>query len=380
MSSVIKTEIPKRAVNLMTAIAAAAEARQVSPLRIGAELVRFGRGRQRLSWPDYFLYGVHQPWLTATERAEFLGDEVLRALNDTLGGGGAGLGGMLLDKLLTDQMLTRCGIPVAGVRAVASTAKIASAYEVLRTPAAIEAFLTTTPLPFFGKPAHASRSVGAISIVGREGATLILGNGQRETAAGLAAGIVRLFPDGYLFQNLLQPHPDLARIVGPVIASVRLVTVRLPTDVVPLYAAMKMPGAGQMVDDIVSVVNTMCAIELSTGRIIRGQDACKMGGTPMPANPVTGTVLAGTEMPLWPQTVRLALDTHLLFRRQGILATDIAITPEGPKVIELNSHPLHGFYQKCFTRGFWNPDFAPVLTEALAGFGHRKATRKLAYP
>ena len=43
----------------------------------------------------------------------------------------------------------------------------------------------------------------------------------------LAQEIQRLFPDGFLFQDLMVPHPDLARIVGPVIATVRIVSIHM---------------------------------------------------------------------------------------------------------------------------------------------------------
>lgn len=377
MTAIFKTEVPTRQVDLVPAIAAAAKARNVPPPRIGIEILRLATGRQRLSWGDYFLYGAHVPGFSDAERQEFIGDIVLRNMNNVLS---PQLGDFLVDKHLVDHLLVRCGIPVAGVSAVAAVGRLDSAVAVLRSPAEIVAFLASTPLPFFGKPGNRSRSIGAVSVVGREGEVLVLGDGSRITAADFAREITALFPNGYIFQKLLVPHPDLARIVGPVIASVRIVTVRLGGDTLPLYAAMKMPGKGQMVDDIVSVINTMCAIDLTTGRILRGQDARQLGGTPMPLQPVTGVPLQGAELPLWPEAVRLAIDTHALFLRQGLLATDIAITPDGPKVIEVNSHPLHGFYQKCFNRGFWNADIAPIMTEALAEYGHRKATRALRYP
>ncbi|OYW57098.1 MAG: hypothetical protein B7Z31_10060 [Rhodobacterales bacterium 12-65-15] len=377
MSEIFKTRVPKRPVAVVGAIAAAAAARNVSSTTIGAEILRLGTGRQRLSLEDYFLYGAHVPGKTKVERDEFLGDTVMLAMNKVLT---PLLGGFFGNKLLVDQVLTRSGVAVAGTRAVAAVGRLHSACEVLRSPPEIMAFLIRTPLPFFGKPCNGTRSIGAVSVVGRDGERLTLGDGSRITVAEFAREITALFPNGYIFQDLMVPHPDLARIVGPVIASVRIVTVRARGDILPLYSAMKMPGKGQMVDDIVSVINTMCAVDLTNGRILRGQDACQLGGTPMPLQPVTGLPLARAELPLWPKTVQLAIDTHAPFLRQGLLATDIAITPDGPKVIEVNSYPLHGFYQKCFNRGFWNADIAPIMTQALAEFGHHKATRALRYP
>ena len=84
MTFVFKTELPKRRVYIVTAIAAAAEARNLSAPRIGVEILRLGTGRQRLSTKDYFLYGAHAPGLTEAERAEFLGDQIMLNMNNVL--------------------------------------------------------------------------------------------------------------------------------------------------------------------------------------------------------------------------------------------------------------------------------------------------------
>jgi hypothetical protein len=97
--------------------------------------------------------------------------------------------------------------------------------------------------------------------------------------------------------------------------------------VVPLYAAMKMPGKGQMVDDIASFINTLCSIDHRTGKILRGQDARRLGGTDMAVNPVTGYSLAGAQIPHWPEVMQLAHDVHEVFSQQGLKCIDVAVTP-----------------------------------------------------
>lgn len=380
MPPIFKTVVPTRTVNLNDALVATSRARGISPVRVATEIIRLNLGRQRLTWKEYFLYGAHQAGLAPGDRAEFLGDGVMRAMNDALNQRPLGINGLIADKLLTNLVLTRCGLPVAGIRGVAVKNSIASPYPILRNPEDFGRFLRDQPLPFFGKPVQGSRSVGAVSVVGREAETLIFGDGSRTTISDFAAEAFRQFAGGYMLQDLIQPHPDLARIVGPVISSLRIVTVRVGAEIVPLYSAMKMPGAGQMVDDIVSLINTLCSVDLATGRIVRGQDACRLGGTEMAVNPVTGATLAGAGLPFWQEAKALALNVHAVFGNPGLLGTDIALTDTGPRVIEVNSYPLHGFYQKCFARGFWNADIAPIMTEALASAGHRKATKRLRFP
>lgn len=377
---ILKTAVPERTADLVSALAGAARARRVSPARIGAEILRLSLGRQKLGWVGYFLYGAHQPGLSDAARAEFLGDRVMDAMNGVLSARDPALTAIVSDKLQTDLALTRHGLPVAPIRAVVLPQASPLPYPVLPDAAALERFLLSTPLPVFGKPIRGSRSIGAFSLVAREGTTLVLGDGTRTDAAGLAQEIQRLFPDGFLFQDLMVPHPDLARIVGPVIATVRVVTLQGEDGIAPLYSVMKMPGKDQMVDDIVSVVNTMCAVDLASGRILRGHDPRGLGGVAMERNPVTGSVLSGAVLPLWPDAMATACAIHGVFPGQGLMGVDLALTPSGPRLIELNAAPMHGLYQKCFARGFWNSDIAPRMTRALAGFGHVSPTRSLPFP
>ena len=239
------------------------------------------------------------------------------------------LGGLFTDKVLTDLVLTdlvlgAAGLPQAKVRALAAPFRPQMPYRVLTGAAEIAGFLGEPgPLPVFGKPVHSSRGLGAISIVGQTEDRLLLGDGRAVLPSTLAAEIDSAFPDGYLFQDLMLPHPALAAIIGPVIGSVRIVTLRVGGEIKPLYAAIKMPRAGQMVD--------------------------------------------------------LAVSVQALFRRQESLKPDIALTPDGPKITAVNRNPSHGLYQKSFARGFMNAEIAPQISAVLAEFGHQKPTRALRY-
>lgn len=379
---ILVTDVPERNFDFAKALSDAARARQVSAMRLAVEIIRLSRGKQGLSRQEYFLYGVHRAHLTKADRQEFVGEGVASRINGRLAPQGPeNLGGLFTDKVLTDLVLGAGGLPRARIRALAMPFRPSLPFRVLNGAAEIAGFLTEPgTVPLFAKPVHMSRSVGAISILERAGQMLRLGDGREVAAGVLAAEIDALYPDGYLFQELMLPHPQLAAIIGPVIGSVRIVTLRLGGAIRPLYALIKMPGAGQMVDDVASYLNTMAAVDVQTGRLIRAQDARRLGGTAMPVNPVTGATIAGAELPDWPAAVDLALKVHALFPRQGILGPDIALTPDGPKITEVNSNPSHGFYQKCHARGLMNKEIAPQILAALAEFGHKLPTKELRYP
>lgn len=380
MSSIFVSDMPSRNFDPVKALRWAAKRRGMSPARLSLEVLGASLGRQRLPWDEYFLYGAWQPGLEPSERAAFLGGGRSGDISRRLSPQSLGLNGLLVDKVLTDMVLTRAGLPVAPIRAVAVAVDAAYPYPTLRGPAALAAFLAETPLPFFCKPVHGTRGLGAVSVTGREGEDLILGDGRRVPIAGFVTEVMRHYPRGYVFQDLMAPHPDLARLIGPVIGAVRLVTLRIGGEIILLYSCMKMPGKGQMSDDIASFNNSLAAIDHKTGTILRAQDARRLGGIDMIESPVTGVALPGQALPLWQDVVQLGLAAHRLMVGQGIIGADVLITPDGPRILELNPKPMHGLYQKCFARGFWNRDLAPIVTEALAAVGHKTATRALPFP
>ena len=84
--------------------------------------------------------------------------------------------------------------------------------------------LTPGNLPVFGKPLAGSRSVGAVSIIKVQGDLVELGDGRQVSALVLGNEIAAAFPKGYMFQELLRPHPEIERLSGPAVASIRVFT------------------------------------------------------------------------------------------------------------------------------------------------------------
>lgn len=380
---ILLTEVPKRHFDMGQALRAAAAARGVSSLRLSAELVRRRFGRQRLNVEEYFIFGAHQARLTPAERDAFIGDAVGYRMCAALSGtDSSAVSGVFRDKLLCDLLLSRAGFPVPPVQAVASTVAPRLPYRLLPDAAAVARFLDREAvLPVFGKPTTGEQSRGATSIVARPApGRLLLGDGRDVSAAQFGQEVFRHFPEGFLFQDMMVPHPEMAAMIGPTVATGRLVTLRLAGGVRLLYGGIKSPGKGAMVDGSASLSSIEAAVDAATGRVTRVQDPRRLGGNDLAENPVTGVPMVGRTVPDWAAAIALALEVHRLFPTQGVIGGDYAFTPGGPVIIELNSRPGMSFYQKVTARGLWNAEIAPQLTEALAAAGHRRPTRDLPLP
>ena len=85
--------------------------------------------------------------------------------------------------------------------------------------------------------------------------------------------------------------------------------------------------------------NLHASIDLKTGMLI-GANTRTMDGSGLktvPMHPVTGKLFEGFQMPLWKEACQLATETAYNFLPLRIVGWDIAISPNGPCLIEGNA-------------------------------------------
>ena len=102
------------------------------------------------------------------------------------------------------------------------------------------------------------------------------------------------------------------------------------------YTALRVGAGGSIVDNFHS--GGMCVgIDMETGKLCT--DAADMEGNVYAAHPTTGTVFKGFELPYYKESLELILKTIEEKKIEGYLGWDIAITENGPVLIELNDRP-----------------------------------------
>jgi hypothetical protein len=344
-----------------------------SEARIVLELLGRRLGRQRITSDDFFKLGLYRPGLTAAEKAAYVTSEEITRLNRALGAQGSGaLDGLVGSKILTELLLRGAGLPTSRTVALARAGNPEAAlpFPVLTDAAGIAAFLSAPGvLPVFGKPDDARQGIGAASLLAVEGDTVRLGDGTRAGLSAFAAEIARDYPRGYLFQALLRPHPALQALIGPVIGSLRVVTLRQACGPEVLVVMLKMPGPGAMVDGGLGGANAAAVVDPATGRILRAQQLGAPADQPLTRNQVTGADLTDAVLPDVPQAVALSLQVHRLFPGQGVLGHDIMLTPDGPLVNEINLNPGSILVQAALGRGLFDEGTRARYREALALMG-----------
>ena len=195
----------------------------------------------------------------------------------------------------------------------------------------------SVPLDGFAKPVGGEKGRGAFAL------RLDGGEAWVDGALATAAEVIARVPARFLLQERVVQHPALAALHDASVNTVRLVTVLRDGEVVPFVAALRVGTGGTAVDNW-SAGGLVVGLGLETGRLYgRGifKPGCggevRYGGT-VERHPDSGVVLDGYPLPDVDAAVRLARQLHRDLGGPRSVGWDIALTPDGPTVVEGNSH------------------------------------------
>ena len=102
------------------------------------------------------------------------------------------------------------------------------------------------------------------------------------------------------------------------------------------YASLRI-GEGKAVVDNFHSGGMVACLDLETGEVVT--DATDQEGNVFKKHPMTGTVIRGTRVPFFKEAVEMVKDAVMSRRLQGYLGWDIAVTEDGPELIEINNQP-----------------------------------------
>lgn len=145
----------------------------------------------------------------------------------------------------------------------------------------------------------------------------------------------------WIAQERLLNHEALAPLGGEGLHTLRVVTVTR-ADGTPevVWAGFRLATGTSVVDNFRggSTGNLTCEVDLANGSIARAFRGRRNepGMEPADIHPDTGIPLRGFRIPLWNEAVQVALDAAPVFLPLRTLGFDIGLTPDGPRVVEMN--------------------------------------------
>ena len=194
------------------------------------------------------------------------------------------------------------------------------------------------PRDVFSKEAANIKKKGAARWIWLGGDRYRGEDGQPVTGAELMAHLQRRSHSApYVLQERLANHPLIARFAAETLCTVRVVTFRRPgAEPEHLASTFRMAG-GSFPADNFSRGGLASRVDDATGELwLAVLKELHDTAVDHLNHPVFGTPIAGFHLPQWEQVIDLALRAHRVFHDFPSVGWDVAITPEGPVLIEAN--------------------------------------------
>ena len=166
--------------------------------------------------------------------------------------------------------------------------------------------------------------------------------------------VLRQQGGGFLVQERLENHPTLAALELPSLTTLRVLTYGSAGDVRIARAALKLPVGRTGVDNY-HAGGIVAAIDPDSGRVGSGVD--RSGMEWLSSHPETGQRFEGLVIPCWSEVVALARRAAAAMPEFRSVGWDVAVTPEGVRVIEGNSVWGTDIVQRPHRAGIWDGDF-----------------------
>ncbi len=266
------------------------------------------------------------------------------------------------DKLLFLSMMRGAGIPVPETLAVFDATGRRAHPHLISSVDGMTAFLNRAEsYPLFAKPIDGMYSIGAIAMTdGAHGITHVLGAGNVEVRE-IVDYMQKLGVDGYLLQRTVQPASGLADAFGSALATVRFLVLNGKTGPKIESAVIKIPKSGNIADNYWRAGNMLGALDADSGQITRVVTGTGAALSEVTHHPDTEAALISLQLPDWKAARNVCVRAAGTLPGLGTQSWDIALTPKGPVVMEVNWGGDLNLHQLAHGRGALTPTFATHL-------------------
>jgi hypothetical protein len=333
------------------------------------EIIRLRFSYARLGATEYYLLQVYR-YPTFTQQRAFvgwrMGDRLQRALTSDKWYVAAA------DKFIFGTLCEGFGLPYPQTQAlfVSPNSRHAGRFPVLANLDEVRAFLTSTQthLPIWIKPVRSWLGFGGVGIKTfdpRTDIVTLVNEDQVSLCELFKPSLSNDWPGGYLFQKLLRPHEEIVRRCGNRLCTVRMWVLLEKEGPRLLHAILKVVVGKNMIDNLMcGTGNSYGSIDVDAGVVVR-QTVLKSGyyGDAIYLHPDTGEQIVDFQIPDWEKVKRLCFHAALCFGGFRFQGWDIALTDQGPVLVELNCPGDITMLQIETQKGLWDSSVDKILDE-----------------
>ena len=144
-----------------------------------------------------------------------------------------------------------------------------------------------------------------------------------------------------LIEEVVEQHKDMNKLYPYSVNTLRVVTCNVDGEVTVMFRALRIGSGKNVVDNFNS--GGMMSVVNEEGIITK--PAMNKKGDLFKVHPDTGTSIEGFKIPLFDEAIKFCCDAAKVVPEVGLVGWDIALTPDGPVMIEGNNKPGHDIYQ-----------------------------------
>jgi hypothetical protein len=343
-----------------TLLEAAKESRRtVASLLLEMIRLRFSIGR--LGFSEYFDFRLYLNDLPFNDKQAFGGWRAQNVLEEILIDDYSRF--LSLDKISMYMLLRAYGLPAPEIRATYRSRR-PPAIPYLGSLSELTTFLSDrNNLPVYLKPSLGSYGHGNALIIDCDGNTLVLGDRRRIPLQDFCQSLDDGHGLGWLLQEPLAPHPNIAELCGNKISGIRIHSFLSSSGPVLTKAIWKINVGREDSDNFRHGAsgNLLAAVDMETGEVTRVVSGIGLKQKENVSHPVTGMRLMGFSLPYWEQLKSVVKDAQLAFPGFLCPGWDVAICADGPKILEVNFMGDIDLSQHAHRRGFLDREFLELM-------------------
>lgn len=334
-------------------IAHAARRSGKNAFSVGLDARKWKRGKARLQLDEYVKYRLYDDAThTEEERGEFitwrLHNAIIHEVNEKQ------WFGVTEDKWLSSVLLKSDGLPTPETVAIIDqSAREYHGTHALNGPEALRKLIGQgIDTPLFGKPNGGLNSVGVFTITQANSEQIWLRDmgdlSYEDFFEKVVGGNI------YILQKLVVNHAFL-RDYTSTLATIRMVNMIDGDGVYVPAAVLKLPSSRNQADNFWREGNMICKLNPDTGEILTlvGEDGPDL--KQYDVYPETGAGILGKCLPHWDRLLEVNERVAKLHSPLKYQSTDMAITDNGPIVIEVNAGSSFQLPQNASGKGFMTP-------------------------
>ncbi|MEG1059921.1 MAG: sugar-transfer associated ATP-grasp domain-containing protein [Oscillospiraceae bacterium] len=166
----------------------------------------------------------------------------------------------------------------------------------------------------------------------------------------------------YLLEQMVVQHPEMNRLCPKSVNTIRVVTIEKEGQISVMYSLVRMGSGDSFVDNISS--GGMYA-PINESGIITAPAFCESQGEYYDVHPNTGTHITGFKIPMFKEGIELVKRAAKVVDEVRYVGWDVAISTDGPVIIEGNTIPGYDMCQNYHHLGERKIGIKPRFIEIL---------------